>query len=231
MDCIGTVFQSIALFCSIWIVYLLDHYLDAKKIDSCSKERIFHKKNSVYFLLTIGLNFTVGSLTLLFMDFKFILLGLTLSFIVSAYLFLKQNNKLLHTKEIIVALVYAVGIVLPTLNGTPSMKLVISILILFEIAFANLLLFILIDQEVEYEENISSIVTIYGKGKILLLIFILVCSTCSSAFFLFGDLDLRLLLFQFLSFSVFIFMLKVKFARVYKKLLADSVFILPILFV
>lgn len=232
----------LALGLSVWLIYTVDHLLDARKLKS--KDALFrhlvHYENAPYIF---GL-MAVVSMLLIFLLQEFspdlLLYGLGLGAIVVTYLTVIHfvRKKPYWGKEWFVAIVYASGICLPAFVYLQTVPLVLIYfwIQLFLLASINLLLFNMIEYRADKSQGFNSFATVWGADttrKIILLllsIFIIIWSTS----FLIFEAD-ELLDYQ----AIFILMASV-LAMVLSKevvlreeewyrVIGDIVFILPII--
>ncbi|NOT75470.1 MAG: hypothetical protein HOP08_11105 [Cyclobacteriaceae bacterium] len=151
---------------TVWIIYTIDHLLDAGRLkNQASTERHrFHQK--YYKLLSrIVILAIFIDLYMIFHVRKAIFdKGLALSFVVLIYLLLQKWIS--PFKEVVAALLYTCGIVLPAFSLYSGILPVSSILLMISFAitaFINLILFSMFDVDKDISHTQSSIVILIGK--------------------------------------------------------------------
>lgn len=161
-------YAFIALGLTVWIIYTIDHLLDARKINGpASTERHrFHQQNFTL-LLIILLLAVITDLLFVFLVRKIIFQwGLVLSTAMVIYFFVQQRLK--YLKEFIVALLFSCGVLLPSWSLAQhqpdvSLALVISQFVLT--ALLNLLLFSWFDRHHDSRDKRESFVTFIGEER------------------------------------------------------------------
>ncbi|WKV12827.1 hypothetical protein [Marivirga harenae] len=235
-------YAILALGLTVWLIYTIDHLLDARKIKSKDAflRHIIHDKNAPYIFGLIAIVTMV--LIFILQNLKPYLLayGMALGFAVFCYLIFVHfvRKKVYWGKEWFIALVYATGICLPTatyIQSVPSI-LIYFWLQLFILASINLILFNMIEYKIDKKLGFTSFATVKGADfsrrviLVLLLAFVLIWS---SSFMFFKTEDL--LDYQ----AIFILMASV-LAMVLSKevvlrqeewyrVIGDIVFVLPII--
>lgn len=134
----------LSLFCSIWLIYTLDHLLDAKKLNDIPSMRRhqFHAKYSVGISIGMFLVLLIALLSLLYIPAITMLYGAIVSAVVLVYFILSWNMKIFLIKEVLIASVYATGVLLGpvSLIDIPVNQLMTLLLQIFLLALINLLL-------------------------------------------------------------------------------------------
>ncbi|WP_340153892.1 hypothetical protein [uncultured Marivirga sp.] len=235
-------YAILALGLTVWLIYTIDHLLDARKIKSKDAflRHIIHDKNAPYIFGLIAIVTMV--LIFILQNLKPYLLayGMVLGFAVFCYLIFVHfvRKKVYWGKEWFIALVYATGICLPTATYIQSVPpiLIYFWLQLFILASINLILFNMIEYKIDKKLGFTSFATVKGADfsrrviLVLLLAFVLIWS---SSFMFFKTEDL--LDYQ----AIFILMASV-LAMVLSKevvlrqeewyrVIGDIVFVLPII--
>lgn len=232
----------LALGLTVWLIYTIDHLLDARKMKSKDAlfRHIIHYKNAPYIFGLIA----IVSMVLIFLlqNLKLFLIGygLVLGFVVFCYLVYIHfiRKKVYWGKEWFIALVYATGICLPTfafIQNIPPILIYFWIQ-LFLLASINLILFNMIEYKVDKKLGFNSFATAKGadfsRRVILFLLFAFTVIWSSS--FLFFKAE-ELLDYQ----AIFILMASV-LAMVLSKevvlrqeewyrVIGDIVFVLPLI--
>ncbi|WKK87049.1 hypothetical protein [Marivirga arenosa] len=232
----------LALGLTVWLIYTIDHLLDARKLKSKDVflRHAIHHKNAPYIfgliaVVTMVLIFILQSLKPYLIGY-----GLALGFVVFCYLIYVHfiQKTAIWAKEWFIALVYASGICLPTFSYIQEIPLILIYfwLQLFILASINLILFNMIEYKTDKQNGFNSFATIKGadfsRRVILFLLFAFVL-IWSSSFLLFKAEEL--LDYQ----AMFIFMASVLAMVLSKEIvlrqeewyrvIGDIVFVLPIL--
>ncbi|MBB3700215.1 hypothetical protein KMW28_14415 [Flammeovirga yaeyamensis] len=229
----------ISLGTAVWVIYTLDHLLDAHSIQHTAHtfRHAFHQK----YKKTIGaVCLIVGVIglanTFLFLPDVIIKNGVLLSLIVLLYLGI-INLKILPFptfKEFTVAFIYTAGITLPifSLIEEISLSFVAQTLIFFVLASINLLEFALFDFETDTKDEQLSGTRILGhqrlKFRIQVLIILYILLMMASFYFLGMD---YLVLFTFLLMGASLILIYIKadfFSKdEYFRIFGDFVFLFP----
>jgi len=231
----------VCLAISIWLIYTLDHLLDAKRSPQITIERhLFHRRNFKILVINLILIALTGFYVAWSLPTITFIYGLGLILLVLVYFTLIYFLKNFHFKEILVAIVYASGVFLGPIslieNGVDLQIISLFIQLLF-LAFINLILFSYNDLEKDQADGNPSIVIKLGRettGLILNILFViltivqfvsLLSNLGSSNFFLFQVL--------FVLMSIVLFSLKKwnnYFAANSKyQLIGDGIFFIPVI--
>lgn len=224
----------IALGLTVWVIYTLDRLIDVRNLTNAaaSERHKFHQRNQ-RLLWTLLICIGMVILFLIFYLRSTVLWnGIFLSAIVLMYIVLQ---KYLKGKEIVVALLYTIGVVLPSW----SIRLVevteveyLLVAQLFGVALINLLLFSWFEYETDRQDGHSSMAIRWGKkstGKFLLILggINLLISVYLSIRHTFALPTLLLLVMTIILIAIFSFY---KFFEINSRyrLLGDAVFIIPL---
>ena len=161
----------LALFCSVWFIYLLDRLFDAKKIKApaANPRHLFYQQNHTTLCLLLVLAGLTGLCTIPFLPvpvliFGIVLMGLCLLYLLWVYLSDKQLPK-----EVLIATLYTIGVLLAPGQLQSNSEEAISWLIfpaIFLIAFINLLLFSKLEEQYDCADKQASIVTGWSQVKL-----------------------------------------------------------------
>jgi 4-hydroxybenzoate polyprenyltransferase len=173
-------FSSLAsLGLSVWIIYTTDHLIDAKrqKDEASSQRHLFHQKNFRLVAILLASFILIDFLLIFYLHSSVIKCGILMSVMVILYLTLQQS--LGPFKEIVVALLYSAGVLIPSLSlkTTSLSDNELFLLGSFTVtASINLVIFSWYDWMHDLTDNHSSLVTCLGRSltkKILVLLFVL----------------------------------------------------------
>lgn len=232
----------VAMGLCTWLVYTLDHLIDAKDLDE-SAVTLRHRVHvrcfkpitySWLFLLVVAL-----SVVVLYLPLQTILYGLgaltivTIHFVL-VYLLGKRVSVLVH-KELGVALAYAFGVFVGPVSYLDfnSPKVLFLFGAIFFIALLNLLLFSYFDYEADQNQGQTSIVRGLGIRRSLVLIGCTagVSVVCASYSLLEGGYGI----FFVLSSMTGCLLLLLRYRTFFEvddryRILGDGVFLLPVIF-
>lgn len=225
----------VALALTVWIIYTVDHLRDAKTIGkkaSTDRHR-FHQKYFNHILIILCGVITADLIVIWFLPQRVLVAGLTLGFVVTAYLVLQRYLKFL--KEFFVALLYTAGVLLPSISTiTPDFGLVDGVLIskFFITALMNLLLFSVFDYEEDRDQKQHSFVTWFGPastrvgvlclGILNILLGVGIWSSRPGVALVFISMNVMLLAILFLE--------KHLMANNHYRILGDAVFFIPLFY-
>lgn len=232
----------VGLGIAIWLIYTLDHLLDARRIseEAVNPRHAFHQRHQKSITVAVIAVFVLGVFNLWYLPFETVRLGLVLVTLVGLYLFsvhLLKVKKIWH-KEFSAALLYTIGILTGplSLQSQFDLKMVMIAALFFLYAMINLLLFPLYEETSDREDAMISIVTIWGREnvenvlRILFLIVVLVLG-----FVLMSEtnaLNLKqILVFAFMWLGLLAIFLKSDFFSIQNRYrwVGDGVFLVPIL--
>jgi 4-hydroxybenzoate polyprenyltransferase len=167
----------VSLGLTVWIIYTVDHLMDAKKIEgraSTERHRFHQDHFKVLVLLTI-IAILVNAILIFFIKRPVLYSGVVIIALIGFYLLL--HTRLAFLKEVFVAMLYCVGVLLPSVAVT-SVSLT-TIHYLFSLAFffaalINLLLFSWFDRERDKMDGRTSFVTHLGEQITIQTLYFLV---------------------------------------------------------
>lgn len=162
----------ITLGMSVWIIYSIDHLLDAKqikKVASTNRHRFYQKHFKLISLLVL-IGLLIDLIMILFIKKQVFIWGLGLGLVICIYLLIQR--KLTPYKEVSVALLYSAGIFLPTLSlNNQTLNTVLFIMLAFSFtSLLNLFTFSLFDHELDLRDSQNSISTYLGKENLIKLL-------------------------------------------------------------
>ncbi len=224
-----------ALASAVWIIYTIDHLLDAKA-DSPVERRKFHFTNFRALVLVCGCLAIVALVNVWFLPIAVIKNGALLAALCVAYLMLVYFVKGLWVKEFLVAIGYAGGIFLSPLSTVTSINIEdwLLFLQLVLVALINLCIFSYYDREEDQSEGFGSVTISLGAQKTRSFIIILMASSMLlSTVTIFSIPSIANLSSVFLAMTVIlglIFWLPSYFHKHERfRLIGDGVFYLPLL--
>jgi len=171
--------STVALGIMIWLIYTLDHLLDARKNDHPSNKR--HAFHQLYFrqiFIAWIILALIGLLILPLLPFTVLKLGIVLLSIVVLYFILLFFSVLKSGKykEAVIALVYSLGLVLIPIalgQNLDHVQLAWIISVYFILAFINLVLFSIYEEEEDILDGHFSIVQSIGQQNAVFFVKVL----------------------------------------------------------
>lgn len=159
----------VALFSAVWLIYLVDHWLDSWKRTVATSRRKFHQENAPLIIGLIILSLLCGMMSLFFLPRQVLWWGMGLSLVCGLYLAASQWLGRRWVKEAAVAICYAGGIMLYPVytHFNATCALLFGQLLL--LAFVNLVTFSLFEEQDDRIEGFFSIVTQLGYVKTRML--------------------------------------------------------------
>ena len=163
----------VSLGLTVWLIYTLDHLLDARKIphQAHTPRHRFHQAYywQIFTLWTIVFLLT-GFLSFQLLTYTTLVYGLFLCILVGIH-FLLGKIHILHRlfffqKEIRIALVYGLGVALAPFSLSQQVQLIPFLLLLIQVilmASVNLLIISYYEAETDKKDHHQSIVTLFGE--------------------------------------------------------------------
>ncbi|MEP1034459.1 hypothetical protein [Ekhidna sp.] len=219
----------VLLAATVWLIYTADHLRDAENSASSTRERyVFHRTHRktliiVFVLLLIGITPLI-----FFIPVVIFLGGLALAIFSFIYLLVQQRLSRWLSKELYVALVYSMGILMVPMFLSWTFHLT-SFLLLFLLTFVNLTIFSWYEKIEDEKDGFQSIATQMNAIKLERMMLLLISIGLALSFLL---IDITHIYF-FIGFSIYGFMILFSgyFGRnkLYRAV-GDGVFLVPILF-
>lgn len=232
----------IALSITVWLIYTLDHLLDARKIQPkrALLRHLLHYKNAPILFAMVAMMSIVLIFTVQYLSTDLFLMGLILGAIVIAYLLFVHyiRKKPYWGKEWFIAVVYASGICLPTAAhlGEIPFSLVYFWVLFFLLASINLLIFNMFEYKTDREFGFSSFATVKGHDftrRVILLLLLSFIGIWSVSFLLISSnafLDYQAM-FIFMGSVLAMVLSKETILREeeWYRVIGDIIFVLPII--
>lgn len=221
---------------TVWLIYTLDHLIDAKVIKqpASTLRHRFHQRNfkTILYFLVVALLMTIGLLFLIKASIFF--WGLYLSGFVIIYFAIKR--KLGIMKEVLGAMLYSIGVMIPIIAiSDQSLRSLASLpsILFFITALINLILFSWFDVESDLVDKQPSIATILGDSataKLLSFLFFAQLGLLSYAFSI-GYNSSYLVVFALMLAILFSLFIKSDWFAIADKyrIMGDAVFLIPLL--
>lgn len=167
----------VALGLTVWVIYTADRLIDIRQLKqpAASERHRFHQQYRKLLWVLVSMVSLAVCLLIMFIRPSVIIGGLALTPIIALYLLLQKK---LPIKELAVAVLYTLGVLLPAWPGSWEVVQDNAILIgeLFSIALANLLLFAWFETEQDTLMGQSSLVTRVGEKAVTTMLYLLIGS-------------------------------------------------------
>lgn len=223
-----TTVESALLALAVWSVYTIDHLRDSAKGHLTTERRKFHFRNRRMLKMLLGLSVAITVVLLCFVSNTVLFLGLGLAGFVGAYLLLAQSLK--GMKECAGALLYSTGILLvPFVKGELSAVLPIGVL-LFLLAFLNLLIYAVLERADDAREGFHSFVHQFGERPAGVVIWITaILSFVGSVVMFCFDYSVMLVLFFVVATLVHVLIWRVGWFHTNERyrIIGDLIFLFP----
>lgn len=228
----------VTLALTVWIIYTTDHLLDAHRIKgTASTERHrLHQRNFLLLLILLGIGMIANAILIFFIREVVFMWGLWLIGIVVFYLVFQKHLRFF--KELIAALLYSMGVMLPSLAGSDlTIDFFIGALMaqFFLTAWFNLMLFSWFDEEKDIQDRHHSFVTTVGHTgtkRFLFLVFSFQIVLFIAQLIYGTPWFVPLCILIVMNSILLLILLYRKWFALYDRfrLLGDAVFLLPVLF-
>lgn len=151
-----------ALAATVWIIYTVDHLLDARRVAAPATTRHrFHRQHRKVLVTAVVMVALVDLVLVSLIRRPVLWNGLWLGGIVAVYLLISRNIQ--FTKELVVAIGYTGGVMLPAISVTQQPWPWVIIIQFAAVAFTNLLVFSWFDRDIDQREQSPSFVTALGE--------------------------------------------------------------------
>ncbi|HEY9047692.1 MAG TPA: hypothetical protein VIN08_17420 [Ohtaekwangia sp.] len=221
----------IALGLSVWIIYTADHLLDGQKIKApaATERHRLHQKHFKTLAVLMVIAMVVNGVIILFIRHAVLVAGLYVGATVGIYFLINRYLKFL--KEVFIAIVYTIGVLLPSVSVTALPETQWPWIVIFQFFFTaliNLILFSWFDYERDLHDGNISFVTVLSEKTSRIFIWILFGLVILLSFISFSSATIVVLLMNAL--LLIIFVLPRYFAVADRfRLVGDFVFLIPLL--
>lgn len=237
-----SIYWWICLAIAIWIIYTVDHLVDALKIPFPEERRKFYHKNFTPLLYTsIGLVLVSSLIGVFYLPAEIIILGFVLGLISGVYLLIvfvfgQTKNKWLQ-KELYVAGIYTLGVWAPVILVSKmliNIEIVLVVVAFFLLVFSDILIFSIYDHQQDSKNQFISLIKIVGIKKLTnLTISSIVISILIPVVLVFSNQAkiqaTAIILIAMGLMLLFLFVQKKKLAGQLYRYLGEAVFFLPVL--
>jgi len=251
--CIGTLFIAhyldvvlstsvvIVLGICVWSIYTVDHLIDARKIRSHANTRRhrFHQKYFKHLIVINLITIIVGGVLAIGLPLQTLIVGMMLTLLVVAYFIIFNNTKIRIPKEFMGGLIYSAGIFIApvtALNYQFDLGIILIFTEFLTIAWMNLVLFSLMEVDVDILDGHQSIARKWGKKRVtslinymflgfIILILLSLTMGMNQGFFTYQ------LLLAVMGSTLYLIFLRRNFFKVRERyrIIGDAVFILPLI--
>lgn len=167
------VYGVVCLGLTVWIIYTVDHLLDAKRIGqrASTRRHRFHHYHFNILLRWVMFAILVNGAFTFFMRERVLIGGIFL--LIGVVLYLLVNRYLKILKELLISILYTCGVLMPSVMVTNLSVVEIPWIVVVQfilVAFVNLLVFSWFDHENDLQDKTRSFVTTVGKNRTLYFI-------------------------------------------------------------
>ena len=165
----------LALGLAVWIIYTLDHLIDGVKIghEAGSIRHRFHQKHASTIALFLVTALAISGINLFYLPVPTLKIGMSMVILVVIYFVILQafRSRNIFFKESSISLIYTCGLFVGPLSLSASWSVtVIPVFLQFlGLSLANLLLFSLLEHEMDKKDGHSSIVLSFGEERVKIL--------------------------------------------------------------
>ncbi len=224
-----------ALGSTVWLIYSIDHLIDTKNLvePSLKRHQLFrsYRKSLIAFVIIVSLT-ALGNL--IFLPPHIIIPGFSIAALCLFYLLYNGVLGRIGLKEIVIAILFGIAVMIYPIVSTPVLTMVDLLLIiqLIFLAYLNLVLISLIESENDRMDNFDSIIQKLSlvKAKRLWFLVFSILIISSTGMILYGHF-IPVQLFLLMSSTVLIILLLLR-TNGYKgpyHFIADSIFFIPLI--
>lgn len=223
-----------SLASAVWLIYTTDHLMDGASLESPSNERhLFHKRYFNWLIIIGGVVLILALVNVYFLDSIIVKNGAILSAISVSYLLLVYFFRKLWVKELLVALVYTLGIFIGPLSKVEAIGGYDVLLVsqLAGIALLNLLIFSYYDKASDQKDGFNSLIIRLGNTKSKWMIFGLIIILISSILIIGIREEIQWMYLMMTALLTLVFYAPDTFSRNARyRTIGDGIFYLPGLF-
>ena len=178
----------LALGLAVWIIYTLDHLIDGMKInhEAGSIRHRFHQKYARSIAVFLVLALAISGINLFYLPVPTLKIGMSMVILVLIYFVILQafRTKNVFFKEYSISFIYTCGLFVGPLSLSSEWTFwVLPVFFQFlGLSLANLLLFSLLEHELDRKDGHSSIVISFGEERVRVLSWLSLFVVFSMAF-------------------------------------------------
>lgn len=227
---------------TVWIIYTLDHILDANSLKekAISSRHIFHYLHQKTLIISIGFfTIVIFFLSLLYLPLSIFLYGLIAMSCVFFYIilifFFGKKVSFLIQKELSVAIIYTFGICIPSISFLEKISFIHSVFIVecFLLAFINLCVFSYFDYQIDQKQSQTSIVRLLNEKNTIKMLKILFLTQLIIVIYYLLFIELNRSQFVLITMNSVLFLIFNNYNFFQKnegyRLLGDSIFLYPLI--
>lgn len=163
----------VVLALCVWLMYTIDHLLDAWRVGSVastSRHRFHYRHRKALLAATLVATMLTGCVVWLYFPVQHILFGASILAITALHFFIvhsvRHQTKALIHKEALVATIYSAGIWgIPIIEAsTVGLKEMLLVAGFFALAYGNLLMFAMFEEEVDRKDGHQSLARAIGMS-------------------------------------------------------------------
>ena len=214
---------------TVWLIYTLDHLRDAKQAKESVRERyVFHRKHRRVLVVVSAIVLILMIPLLLYIPHVIFLGGAGLALFSVIYLLIQDRLSNYLSKELYVAVVYSLGILMVPMLLSQTFH-PNTFVLLFLLTFINLIVFSWYEKQDDETDGFQSIATQLQSVGIERLIVVLLAAGLSLALLAFNMIHVYFIIAFVVYASIFLNPNWYKHHQRYRTI-GDGVFLLPILF-
>ncbi len=239
----------IVLPLAVWVVYTLDHIIDAykKKREAAISRHNYHYLNRIPIIVVVSIiGLITMALSLLYLNYHIVKMGIILSITVGIYfllLFLQKDKKnAMVQKELYIAIIYTVGIFMAPIywhGSVPSIPIIIIAISISLLVWAEGIMISWYDYENDTIDGHNSLTILFGKKNArrfaivlhlfveTVLVLVLLTTTLTSIVIF----SMLIILLMNLILGLLILFPYSFLSNTYHKLIGETVFLLPCLLI
>lgn len=168
------VYGIAALGLTVWVIYTVDRLMDVRHLNqpAYSERHRFHQTYAKPLWTGVAIAVMIIGVLMVFIRPSILIGGLILAPLSAVYLLLQKK---LFIKELTVAVLYTLGVLLPAWPGSWNLLWPVAGLIvqLFLIALTNLILFAWFESDADSKMGQASLVTRLNKKSVTILLIVL----------------------------------------------------------
>jgi len=166
-------YSIIPLALTVWIIYTVDHLMDARRIShaASSPRHHFHQQHFAQLRIALLVAAILDVASLLLVSRAVIMGGMFLAVLVLVLIFMLR--KLPWLREIVVSVLYTCGVLLPSIAQARIAYTIAHSLLFVQfslVALTNLLLLSWLDRETDFRDGLTSFTLIAGQRMSQVLI-------------------------------------------------------------
>lgn len=244
LDCECPPLTPVILCLTVWLIYTLDHLLDARALKEESGKpayRWHYENRKILRPILLAAGFATVGLSLVFLPLRILILGCIMAGLVAFYTLAHQGmlgSRMTYLfKEGWISIIYTAGIwgvPLLSYGAVPDIPVLLTIIIYLLLVLINVLIYSYHDYHTDCRESQQTLATVYGRKTIFHLLRLLILSVLMLimvAFLILDDQSMGKVNIILLSMTTLMGLI-IAFPGFFSKnvrygIMADAVFFLP----